>query len=141
MKLYFASPFFNPEQVEREERLKAKLRRLGFEVWSPKENSICPPTANKQTRAEVFKDNVQNILNSDAVFVVTNGKDMGTIFEAGLAYQANKPIIYYCEGLNGPFNLMLAESGQLVLTNDDFDAPMIIDAILGTTTDFKGEIE
>lgn len=35
-KVYFASPFFNEEQVEREERLKAKLRSLGFFCMEPK---------------------------------------------------------------------------------------------------------
>ena len=39
MKVYFASPWFNPDQAEREERVKGRLRELGFNVWSPKENS------------------------------------------------------------------------------------------------------
>ena len=40
-KIYFASPWFTPEQEEREERLKAKLRSLGFDVHSPKEEAVC----------------------------------------------------------------------------------------------------
>ena len=30
LKVYFASPWFNPEQAEREERVKNRLRELGF---------------------------------------------------------------------------------------------------------------
>lgn len=129
MKVYFASPWFNPEQVEREERVKGKLRELGFNVWSPKDNCVCSPIADKAMRTKVFSDNVENIKSCDIIFAITDGKDMGTIWEAGFAngYNAGmhdpetfKPIVvvYYCETLGdkGQFNLMLAQSGDIVVT-------------------------
>ena len=127
MKVYFASPWFNPDQAEREERVKNKLRSLGFNIWSPKDNCVCSPIDDEEIRQKVFGDNVYNIETCDILFAITDGKDMGTIWEAGFANGINymlKPtdrriiIIYYCEtlGPNGQFNLMLAQSGDIVIT-------------------------
>jgi nucleoside 2-deoxyribosyltransferase len=127
-KIYFASPWFTKEQEEREERLKKKLRELNFKVWSPKEMCICDKDATMEIRDRVFKDNCENIRNSNIIFVVTDGKDVGTIWEAGYASGINYnrrrkdkiKIIYYCETLgDGKFNLMLANSGDIVITKFD----------------------
>ena len=141
MKLYLASPFFTEEQVEREERLKAKLRGLGITVLSPKEFCFCPPDASDELREKTFKDKLKHIEEADAIFAITNGKDMGTIFEAGYAYGINKPIIYFCERLSGQFNLMLAQSGSVVLINDSFTLDDIESALSGNKIKFEGEIE
>ena len=141
MKVYLASPFFNDEQVEREERVKKKLRGLGVTVLSPKEFCFCPPDASDELREKTFKDNLKHIKEADAIFAITNGKDMGTIFEAGFAYGIHKPIIYFYEGLNSQFNLMLAQSGNVVLTDDSFTFNDIQNALNGNKVKFKGEIE
>lgn len=141
-KVYFASPFFNEEQIEREERCKTKLRDLGFNVWSPKENIIVTDNFSSEARTKAFQDNVRNIDNADIVFAVTDGKDVGTIWEAGYAYAKNKIIVYYCETLgNNKFNLMLAESGNIILLSfDEMDMlPEMIDT--GGTTKYVGSIE
>ena len=134
MKVYFASPWFNPDQAEREERVKGRLKELGFNVWSPKENSSLSPITDPVIREKIFSANVEHIESCDIVFAVTDGKDMGTIWEAGYAYGYNerqrvagyepKKIVYYCEtlGPNGQFNLMLAQSGDIIITNfEDLD--------------------
>ena len=133
MKVYFASPWFNPDQAEREDRVKKKLRELGFDVWSPKDNCVCSPIADEEMRNKVFSDNVYNIETCDIIFAITDGKDMGTIWEAGFANGINymvQPgekriiVVYYCEtlGPNGQFNLMLAQSGDIVVTKfEDLD--------------------
>lgn len=132
-KVYFASPWFTPEQEEREERLKAKLRSLGFNVHSPKETAVCGAISDPETRRAIFQGNIDAIESCDIVFAITDGKDMGTIWEAGYAYGLNsnatdcgyKPIkiVYYCETLgNGLFNLMLAQSGDIIITKfEDVD--------------------
>lgn len=146
-KIYLASPWFNDEQLEREERVKNKLRQLGFEVWSPKENCICPPDASEQLREKVFLDNCLSIQKCDIIFAITDGKDMGTIWEAGYACGINaitnlikKKIVYYCESLNGgKFNLMLANSADVVITNfNDLDK---LDNLLSKGKKYVGEIE
>ena len=88
--VYFASPWFTPEQEEREERLKAKLRSLGFSVHSPKETAVCGAISDPVTRKKIFDGNIQAINECDVVFAVTDGKDMGTIWEAGYAYGYNE---------------------------------------------------
>lgn len=140
---YFASPFFNPEQVEREERMIKHLRSLGFRVFSPKENCHLDAKADSKSRQDVFKANCESINNSRAVFAVTDGKDMGTIWEAGYAYGINKPILYYAETLgNNLFNLMLAESGRDVfLSQDEVTYGSVIDGLLGHIRRFRGDIE
>lgn len=132
-KIYFASPWFTPEQEEREERLKAKLRSLGFAVHSPKEEAICGAISDPKTRQRIFQGNIDAITCCDIVFAVTDGKDMGTIWEAGYAYGYNEAcvvagapkitIVYYCETLgDGLFNLMLAQSGDIIITKfEDID--------------------
>lgn len=123
-KIYFASPFFNEEQVEREERLKKKLRDLGYNVFSPKENTFLKKDASFEEQNRVYKENIKNIEDCDILFGVTDGKDMGTIWECGYANGLNTNnkkkiiIVYYCETLkDGKFNLMLARSADLVITN------------------------
>ena len=75
------------------------------------------------------------------VFAVTDGKDMGTIWEAGYAYGIDKPVLYYAETLgNNQFNLMLAESGKDVfLSQDEVTYGSVIDAILGHVRRFRGD--
>lgn len=140
---YFASPFFNPEQVEREERLIAHLRGLGFKVFSPKEECFLPPTSSQEERIEVFKNNCDAIRNSKAVFAVTDGKDIGTIWEAGYACGLKVPVIYYAETLgNNQFNLMLAQSGIDVFTKQsDVTLETLLHLLNGNTKEFRGEIE
>lgn len=142
---YLASPFFRPDQVEREERIKALLRAAGYRVFSPKEACFLQSDAELSFQEAVFKDNCDAIKNSTAVFAITDTKDMGTIWEAGYAYGIKKPIIYFAETLgDNQFNLMLAQSGNLVLTSEkDFDVDTI-DKVLDnplTRIPYGGAIE
>lgn len=146
MKIYFAGPWFTAAQEEREERLKAKLRSLGFKVHSPKEESnITGSFADKAIRQVTFDSNINSIDDCDILFAVCDGKqgictepdkknqpfagiDAGTMIEAGYAYNSKKHtgkpmIIYYSETLgNKPFNLMLAQSADIVITKfEDLD--------------------
>ena len=147
-KVYFASPFFNPEQVEREERCKSKLRSLGFEVFSPKEAFVVKPDQDEETRTKVFEMNIINIKQCNIIFVVTDGKDIGTIWEAGCAYGLNQEnssqqikIVYYCETLRPgmPFNLMLAQSADVVITKfEDLDN---LPEYLETGKSYEGQVQ
>lgn len=140
---YFASPFFNPEQVEREERMICHLRGLGFSVFSPKESCHLDAKASAESRKEVFDSNCRAINSARAVFAVTDGKDMGTIWEAGYAYGINKPVIYFAETLgDSQFNLMLAQSGRDVFTSQkEVTRGALVDLLNGSTRTFRGDIE
>lgn len=109
---YLASPFFNDEQIKREESIKKTLRGYGFTVYAPREHGIVGSLASQEAVTSTFNSNVEAIDNSKMVLAITDGKDMGTIWEAGYAYGNNIPIVYYAETLgNNPFNIMLSESG------------------------------
>lgn len=109
---YLASPFFNDEQINREETIKKTLRGYGFTVYAPREHGIVGSLASQEAVTSTFNSNVEAIDNSRMVLAITDGKDMGTIWEAGYAYGNNIPIVYYAETLgNNPFNIMLSESG------------------------------
>lgn len=130
-KIYFASPWFNKTQAEREERVKKKLRELGFDVWSPKDNNSLSPITDPKIRKAIFEANVKHMCDCEIIFAITDEKDMGTIWEAGFCcgirnnsnFKSSPIIVYYCETLGeGMFNLMLAQSGDIVITKfEDID--------------------
>lgn len=116
---YLASPFFNEKQVERMETVLSLLRINGYSVFAPYENSVVENQnlQNPEYRARIFTKNIEAIRASRMVFAITNDKDMGTLFEAGYAYGLGIPVVYFAEDLDGPFNLMLSESGIGIYTD------------------------
>lgn len=109
---YLASPFFSKEQIEREEAVLEILRDNGFVVYAPREHGVVGGITNRTAISETFKSNIEAIQNSKKVLAITDGKDVGTIWEAGYAYGIGVPVVYYCETLGkNPFNIMLSESG------------------------------
>lgn len=126
MRFYVASGWFTENQEKSRLdilnvllSLKIELFNVEISFFSPKEECLCKKDDNTNFQSEVFNKNIHEIEFSDAVIVNTTEKDIGTIFEAGVAYEKNKDIIYYCPGLKGNFNLMLARSGIAVATNVD----------------------
>jgi nucleoside 2-deoxyribosyltransferase len=117
MKVYLASGWFSPKALEEVEALENLLGELDFNVASPRKIFICPPNAALDVQKQTFQGNVEHIRTADFVLCNTRDKDMGTIFEAGVAYNANVPIVYFAQGLSGNFNLMLAQSGVKVTTS------------------------
>lgn len=119
MKVYLASGWFTPKALEEVEALETLLGELNFNVASPRKIFICPPNASLDVQKDTFRGNVEHIRTADFVLCNTRDKDMGTIFEAGVAYNARVPIVYFAQGLTGNFNLMLAQSGVKVTTSYD----------------------
>ena len=116
---YLASPFFNDDQIEREERIKSLLRTYCYKVYSPREHGVVGNLSDSVAVQETFNSNVEAINNSKKVLAITDRKDMGTIWEAGYAYGKGIPIVYYAETLgDNPFNIMLSESGIGIFTDD-----------------------
>jgi nucleoside 2-deoxyribosyltransferase len=141
--LYIASGWFNKNQEDDLNNIKKLLDTLNIKYFSPKDHLICPPMASPEFRHTVFSGNEKAIKLSKFVLVNTRDKDMGTIFEAGIAYQMGKPIIYYCEGLKGPFNLMLSQSGRCVATSLEELKQHLIEIIKNENyyKDYVGAIE
>lgn len=111
MKVYIASPFFNEEQLERVQFIENKLTENNIEFFSPRSDTYVRPDSSSEERKKAFEDNIKAIAQSDFIIAVTDGKDVGTMFEAGYAYAKLVPIVYFAETLGDkPFNLMLAMS-------------------------------
>jgi len=119
MKVYLASGWFTPQAADEVDYLEKILPTFDLDVFSPRQFLVCPPDASLETQEMVFSGNVKHIHESDFVLVNTRDKDLGTIFEAGVAYQSGKPIVYFCAGLpdGANFNLMLSRSGRKVCTS------------------------
>lgn len=130
-KIYLASGWFTPDMEEEEERIKNKLRSLGFNVFSPKEFFVLKPNATDEERANVFKKNIEMITSCDIFFGITDFRgEMGTIWECGCVYGINcqtaykRKIVYYAEKLpeGAQFNIMLAAAADVVITKfEDLD--------------------
>lgn len=117
---YLASPFFNDEQRERMSLVLDTLRDRGYVVYAPFEHGIVAAEDDSDTIYKTFMSNVEAIQSSHRVLAITDGKDMGTIWEAGYAYGIGKPVVYYAETLGkNPFNLMLSESGVGIFKSYD----------------------
>lgn len=117
---YLASPFFNDKQRERMSLVLDTLRDRGYVVYAPFEHGIVAAEEDSDTIYKTFMSNVEAIQSSHRVLAITDGKDMGTIWEAGYAYGIGKPVVYYAETLGkNPFNLMLSESGVGILKSYD----------------------
>ena len=135
---YLASPFFNEDQIEREERIKSLLRTYGYKVYSPREHGVVGSLSDSVAVQETFNSNVEAINNSKKVLAITDRKDMGTIWEAGYAYGKGIPIVYYAETLgDNPFNIMLSESGIGIYT----DQKKFEDACKMNRFDRKAEVQ
>nr|DAG64287.1 MAG TPA: Nucleoside 2-deoxyribosyltransferase [Caudoviricetes sp.] len=135
---YLASPFFNDDQIEREERIKSLLRTYGYKVYSPREHGVVGNLSDSISVQETFNSNVEAINDSKKVLAITDGKDMGTIWEAGYAYGKGIPIVYYAETLgDNPFNIMLSESGIGIYT----DQKKLEDACKMYRFDRKAEVQ
>ena len=116
--MYLASPFFNGEQLERVEYVRDLARKIGYKVFSPKDENLVSPDADADWKEQAFQLNIAKVKDCAFVLAITDGKDVGTMFEAGSAFSEDKPIVYFAETLgDNDFNLMLAQSG-LVVTKD-----------------------
>lgn len=149
LRMYLAGPWFRDDQMERNIFLKEATDSLLFNTFDPRTANLCPADATMDWKENAFQANVGAILESDVVLVTTDGLDCGTIFEAGIAYQAGIPIIYFAETLGDrQFNLMLAQSGIHVILSreqlvDDLANPELLECIKTKKVfkQYNGEIE
>lgn len=95
------------------------LAKHRINIFSPKDEAIVANDSNELGKA-ILDANVRAIDCASFCVVNTEGKDMGTLFEAGYAYARNVPIIYYWEHADpqAKFNLMLAFSGVVVCSSE-----------------------
>lgn len=94
--IYLASPLFDVIQKARIQRVVNVLRDAGYKVYSPVEHEV--PNAwklpNWRWAQEVFKEDLRNLENADAVVTIYEGlnSDSGTAWEIGYACAKDKPV-------------------------------------------------
>ena len=118
---YIASPFFNAEQLNIVETIKSVLDNNKLPYFSPKDE--CMYKEGETTPEEILDMNMVGLAKTDICVCVTDGKDPGTMFEAGWCYAKDIPLIYvWLGGLPGQkFNLVLAASGSVVRNYEQLD--------------------
>ena len=143
-KIYLASPWFNDEQEERQERIYQLLKAAGYEIFNPKIESLIDLTSSQDHMSQTLIGNLRGIENADVVVALVNKPyDSGTVWEAGYAH-GRTPVIYYVENLNGaPFNLMLAKTGKFAGNEQDLINTLLEDDtyVLKDMYDFDGAVE
>lgn len=115
-KAYIAGPFFNATQHMIIELIKDTCKQAEIQFFSPKDESMFQQGDDPKVILDL---NCKAIASSEFLIVVTDDKDIGTMWEAGFAYSLGKPIIYVWLGYKPEmkFNIMLAASGQAVVHN------------------------
>lgn len=120
-KVYLAGPWFNEEQKKIIDAVEFILMR-SFSVYSPRRevNLVPGKKYSVKDRQKVVDANLKAISRCDFVVCITDYKDVGTLFEAGVGYEKHKPIVYVAVTLGDkPFNLMLANTGSAVAKSID----------------------
>ena len=112
--VYIAGPFFNQYETGIINRIKYILDTYRYEYFSPKDELMFKPGVT--TPEDILRANVNGLMAADLLIVVTDGKDPGTMFEAGWAFAKGVPIIYiWLTGTKEQkFNVMLASTGSVV---------------------------
>lgn len=110
--VYLAGPWFYSDQPEKLGRVESCLDSFKeLNVYSPRREIQVKPNSTKEERRVTFLADIKHVNEADFVVAIVDDNDKGTLFECGLAYNANVPILYYSEyAEKKPFNLMLIES-------------------------------
>jgi len=87
-KVYIASPFFNPIQLERVKWIEENLETLRINFFSPRSFGTLQEMTIEEKRIsskKIYNSNVDNIRDCTVFLAVLDDKDTGTIFELGYA--------------------------------------------------------
>ncbi len=115
---YLAGPWFTDAQEARLERVKSILANQGITYFSPKDENLFKPGMSTK---DVLDANLFAMDESQFVLAITDGKDVGTMFECGWAHAKDIPVLYVwlTREPGQKFNLMLAASGEFVTSEQE----------------------
>jgi len=124
MRIYLAGPLFTAAERTFNATLRDLLMAGGYDVWLPQDHE-----PRDKTAAAIFSKDVEGIDWADVVVANMDGPDpdSGTCWECGYAYKKKKIIVYRTDfrgagEVGSPFNLMLSESADHVLTLPPFSS-------------------
>lgn len=121
LKVYLAGGWFSENQDRVLTQIEEILSNYNcFKVYSPRRQTQFKSGTkpSKEICEIVFNNNIVAIEDCDIMIASTEEKDMGTVFEMGIAFQLEKPIIavYFHKE---PYNLMLEEASSGVARNTE----------------------
>jgi nucleoside 2-deoxyribosyltransferase len=97
-KIYLAGPFFTLAQRWLVDEARDQLRGMGMDVFSPVHDvGDVGEHADERGTIDTATRDLQGIETSEALFVIADGFDAGTVFEAGYARARQKPVVVYAE--------------------------------------------
>ena len=128
MKIYFAHPCFNEEQIEFKKQFLPKLSaalsqtQYGNDIIVVDPFDYAPDVEGdievKLEMAEDIKIECIRLLEEcDIIIALVDGNDTGVAFEAGYAHAVNKPIILISQENCSSANAMLIGSAKVVVNN------------------------
>lgn len=94
--VYFSGPLFNQAEKDFNELITSILKNEGYKVFLPQKNGYDASVMEGISEAEkvktIFEKDIQEIKNSDILFVVLDGRtpDEGACVELGYAYALGK---------------------------------------------------
>lgn len=114
--VYLAAPLFSEAELDFNHRLRDEIKRAGFKVFLPQEDSNNVKDRDDRQKI-IFGKNEAAIQDSDIIAAVVDGTDVdsGTAWEIGYAYALGKPILglrtdFRTLGIEGTVNLMIERS-------------------------------
>lgn len=124
-KIHVSSPSAEQDQI-----ISSTLVKLGLVASQPQRNAQ-------------LAEFTSHLLDSDIAIMSTQGKDFKCLFLAGYAYALGIPIVYFCPGLTGNFNLMLSGSAACVATTEaELEEHLIaLSSNLNYTKPYLGTVE
>jgi nucleoside 2-deoxyribosyltransferase len=126
--VYLAGPLFSEAEQKFNLELAAKIKKAGYEVFLPQENSADTAEGREKIdTADIFSKDVAGLDGADLVVAVLDGPDIdsGTAWEIGYAWARNVPVLglrtdFRTLGDEGEVNLMIGESVEALLpTTED----------------------
>ena len=145
MKIYFAQIMDNLAYFEHEKKIADLLESLGHEVYFPwrDEGVIFEDQSLLQDKQKTFMNDVDHIIECDAMIAYIDGDDPGTAVEAGIAYAMKKPVALYATEFQKlhkgadiskiyPIEVLPANSHQYWVTKTP---PLINNMLLGVAND------
>lgn len=94
MRVYLSAPLFCEAERSFNEKVAARLRGAGFDVWLPQEMPVLGSCSEEEKRY-IYESNISALRNSDVLVAVLDGVsvDYGVAFEVGYATALGKPVV------------------------------------------------
>lgn len=135
MRVYIAAPFFNEHQLNEVKAIEEHLTKHGISFFSPRSEGVLgemPKDKRVSHRTRIFHGNIDSIEYCSHMIGCIEGRDTGTIFEIGVAYEQEMNIVLYAPDIS-MISVMLSEAADTVCT----DIEKLKDSLFGNHNEYS----